>query len=464
MVNQRVDQSHRLAWVEGIRIVAVVMLLLYHAQLRFTGYAYTPQPTGLLINLRQLVVVLERLPRSGLLPHVLSLPSWFGFQFIDVFVLISGFSLVLCTKGRPVEVGQFLRQRVLRILWPFWTVAWLTYPMLWAIAIATNNQFPSPWQLFTGITYPLVYDYSGSLLMVTTGPWWLMSLILSFILLFPFLWFLQQRWGATNFLLASLLITLLYRSISVYWFDAHPTYVLTESTAGWQPFALFLAKLGTFTMGMVTGQAYLEGTGPAFWSFQRALSVGIPVYMIGALCQFYHWGWVVADLLVPVGVALFWMAVFRTLESWQKIANLLVVLGAHTYSYFLLHGLVVDRTLDSFVQGDARRYSLSLPLMLSGTLALAMLADYTCPLLQRLVVGVVRDVDHVLSVAPALQRRVWEPQTGEEVFYRGEEGWTVVKVEKLWDEQEFFLCQVSNGRRSLWVKEEELEPTGKHSS
>jgi Acyltransferase family len=464
MVNQRVDQSQRLAWLEGIRIVGVVMLLLYHAQLRFTNYAYTPQPNGLLTNLRQLVVVLEGLPRSGLLPHVLSLPSWFGFQFIDVFVLISGFSLVLSTKNKPLDVGRFLHRQVLRVLWPFWTVAWLTYPMLWAIAVATNNSFPSPWQLFVRITYPLVYDYSGSLLMVTTGPWWLMALILSFVFLFPWLWFLQRRWGATNFLITCLLITLLYRALSVYWFGAHPTYVLIQSSAGWQPFALFLAKLGTFAMGMVAGQAYLEGTGPVFWSFQRALTVGIPLYAIGALCQFYQWGWVVADLLVPVGVTLFWMAVFRTLESWQKIANLLVVLGTHTYSYFLLHGLVVDRTIEGFIRGDAQRYSLSLPLMLSGTLALAMLVDYTCPLLRQLMVGVVRDIDHVLAVAPRVHRRIWEPRVGEEVFYRGEEGWTVLKVEKLWDEQEFFLCQVSNGRRSLWVNEEELEPTGKNSS
>jgi hypothetical protein len=463
MMNQRVDQSQRLAWVEGIRIVAVVMLLLYYAQLRFTGYAYTPQPTGLLINLRQLVVVLEGLPRSGVMPHILSLPSWFGFQFIDVLVLVSGFSLVLSTKGRPVEVGQFLGELMMRVLWPFWTVAWLSYPILWAIAIATNQGFPNPWQLFVGITYPLVYDYSGNLLMSTAGPWWLMSLVISFVLLFPFLWFLQRRWGATNFLISSLLITLIYRALSVYWLGGHPTYVLTESAAGWQPFALFLAKLGVFAVGMVVGQAYLEGTGPAFWSFQRALTVGIPIYIVGSLCQFYVWGWVVADLLVPIGVTLFWMAVFRTLESWQKVANLLVVLGAHTYSYFLLHGLVVDRTLEGFVQSDARRYSLSLPLMLSGTLALAMLMDYTRPLIQRLVTGIVRDVDHVLAVAPVLQRRVWEPRAGEAVFYRGEEGWIVLKVERLWDEQEFFLYQVSDGKRSLWVNEEELEPTGKLS-
>ena len=45
----------RLAWLDGLRIFAAVMILLYHAQLLFTQYRYTPQPTGLVDNLQQLI-------------------------------------------------------------------------------------------------------------------------------------------------------------------------------------------------------------------------------------------------------------------------------------------------------------------------------------------------------------------------------------------------------------------------
>ncbi|MBD2019077.1 acyltransferase family protein, partial [Leptolyngbya sp. FACHB-36] len=135
-VYQGQSRSQRLAWLEGIRISAAVLLLLYHAQLLFTGYAYTPQPTGLLDNLQQLLSV-SGSPDAGPLTGILTAPIWFGFQFVDVFVLLSGFSLVLSLKGKPLEVGSFLKRRVLRILWPFWTVAWLSYPILWAIGTAT---------------------------------------------------------------------------------------------------------------------------------------------------------------------------------------------------------------------------------------------------------------------------------------------------------------------------------------
>ena len=93
MANQEISRSHRLAWLEGIRITGAILLLLYHAQLLFTGYAYTPQPTGLADNLRKLLTSMGELPDWGRMYWVLGLPTWFGFQFVDVFVLISGFRL-----------------------------------------------------------------------------------------------------------------------------------------------------------------------------------------------------------------------------------------------------------------------------------------------------------------------------------------------------------------------------------
>jgi hypothetical protein len=62
--------------------------------------------------------------------------------------------------------------------------------------------------------------------------------------------------------------------------------------------------------------------------------------------------------------------------------------------------------------------------------------------------------------APVIRRRTWVPQVGDEVVYQSEAGWTILKVETLLDEREFLLCQLSNGQRSLWVNEDDLEPAG----
>jgi peptidoglycan/LPS O-acetylase OafA/YrhL len=447
-----------LAWLEGLRIGAAVLLLLYHAQLAFTGYAYTPQPTGLLNNVQQLLTPLDEFADLGLPWQWVSLPLWFGFQFVDVFVLISGFSLVLSLRNRPLQVGAFLKSRLLRILWPYWTVAWLSYPVLWAIGAATSSYSPHPWHIFAGATFPLVPDYEGRLLLHTSGPWWFLPLIVSFALLFPVLWKLLQRWGAVNLLLVSTGVTIAYRFLAVYQFEGHPTYVLLQTATDWQPFLLWLAKLSTFVVGMVVGQLYTQGKGPVFWPTRRALSFGAGLYTAGFVCQFDRLGWVLVDLLLPLGLTLCSMAVLRQLALSSWVSAAFTWLGRHSYSYFLVHNFVVDRTLKLVVQDDAGLYALLLPVMVLGTLLLALVMDGMMPLIRRILTGLLSDLDYVLSRVPVLPQAVWSPQVGDVVKYQGQDWWTVLKVERLLDEREIWLCQVTNGQRSLWINTEELEP------
>ncbi|MGB5972293.1 MAG: acyltransferase family protein, partial [Nodosilinea sp.] len=217
--------KRQLSWLEGIRIFAAVGILLYHAQLLFTDYAYAPQPTGLRSNWAAIASASPHLGRNPL-AAALSLPVWFGYQAVDVFILMAGFVLVLSlrSKAGPVRAGEFIVNRLLRILWPFWTVAWLAYPVLWLIGVATNSYRPSPWDIFAGATFPLLFDFEGRLLLATSGPWWFIALIISFTLISPVLWYLLTRWGVRNLLLASLAITLLYRYGAVYHFGGHVTY------------------------------------------------------------------------------------------------------------------------------------------------------------------------------------------------------------------------------------------------
>ncbi len=440
-----------------------MLLLLYHAQLAFSGYAYTPQPTGLLDNMQRLLTPVDAFADLGLPFQFLSLPLWFGFQFVDVFVLISGFSLVLSLRGQPLRLGTFLKSRLLRILWPYWTVAWLSYPVLWAIGAATNSYVPHAWHVFAGSTFPLIFDYEGKLLLHTSGPWWFIPLIVSFALLFPALWHLLQRWGATNLLLVTTGLTLGYRALAVYQFEGHPTYVMLATATDWQPFLLFMAKLSTFVVGMVVGQLYTQGKGPAFWRPRRAWTVGLGLYVGGFVCQFDRLGWVAVDLLLPLGLTLCAMAGLQVLAKLPGLSQAFIRLGRHSYSYFLIHNFVVDRTVKLVIHDDANAYLMLLPVMLLSTLLLAILVDQITPLMQRIVTALLRDLDYVLTQTPILSDGLagaaWSPRMGDVVIYQGQPGWTVLKVEQLLDEQHVWLCQVTDGQRSLWVNAEDLTRT-----
>ncbi len=418
MTQDRTYLLPRIEWLEGIRIFAAVMILLYHAQLLITDYVYTPQPTGLIKNLNLIGSANQHLSHFPLASILLS-PIWFGFQFVDVFVLISGFSLVLSLKGKPLKTIEFLQKRFFRILLPFWTVAWLSYPVLWLIGKLNHSYIPNLWNVFAAATFPLLFDFEGKLLLFVSGPWWFVSLILSFTLVFPFLWNLLQRWGASNLLIVSLLLTVAYRAIAVFQFGGHPTYVSLETPAGWAPFVPFLSKLSTFVIGMVVAQAYLRGRGPLFWKPQTALKIGIPLYVAGFVCQFYWSGWVIADLLLPLGLALISMVAFQTLAAVLPTKSLMLQLGMHSYSYFLIHNFVVDRVINLWVRQSLPRYYLSLPMMLLATLALAYLADYLAPKLQQLVKLLFETLDNLLAKNSA--SRFPPKNTGYYTTYRGEE-------------------------------------------
>lgn len=384
---------------------AAVMILLYHAQLMMTDYAYTPQPTGLWANMRLLLTANEKLGLSPVMA-IASLPGWFSFQFVDVFVLISGFSLVLSLKGQPIRTGHFLKQRSLRILFPFWTVVWLSYPILWLIGDLTHSYIPDLWHFFAAATFPLLFDYSGELLLPISGPWWFVALILSFTLVFPFLWRRLQQWGAKNLLIISLVITLGYRALAVYAFHGHPTYVIANTGANWFPFLALTAKLSTFVVGMIVAQAYLQFRGPLYWQPQKAWAIGLLLYITGFIFQFYALGWVVADLLTPLGLMLCCMAGFQWLE--RRVGHLkktLLWLGAHSYSYFLIHNFVVDRTLNLYVQGNFERYTMALPLMVLGTLALALLTDQLVPRFRFGLECGLKKVD--VALTPATDADTW---------------------------------------------------------
>ncbi|MBE9012533.1 acyltransferase [Pseudanabaenaceae cyanobacterium LEGE 13415] len=444
----------RLAWLEGIRIFAAVFLLFYHAQLLFTKYAFTPQPTGLVANLQQLFTATRQLGESWII-QAISLPVWFGFQFVDVFVLVSGFSLVLSLKGRPIEIGRFLQRRLLRILLPFWTVAWLSYPILWLIGKTTNSYIPDAWHTFAGMSFPILFDYGGDLLLPTSGPWWFVPLIISFALIFPVLWYLMNRWGSRNLLIASTVITFVYRALAVYVFQGHPTYAIVSAAAGWQPFVHFISKLSTFVLGMVIARQYSQGTGVIFWRSPRALSVGIGIYAIGFVAQFYRFGWIFDDFFLGTGLTLCCMVVFRFLSDRLNLGAVMVWLGLHSYSYFLIHNFVVDRTLNLYVQNQLPLYYQVLPWMVVGTLVLAVIADKITPWIEKGAIALWHNTDARLT--PISKIGSWVPQVGESVLYRGKSGWTIQKVQQVVHDKAFYLCRISNGQKTVWVNQNDLQ-------
>ncbi len=390
----------RLAWIEGIRIFAAVLILVYHYQLLFTDYAFAPQPTGLSDNLTRLWAASGKLGEGW--PRWVSLPGWFGYQFVDVFILMSGFSLVLSLKGQPLQALPFLRQRLLRILLPLWAVTWLAFPILWAIGKTTATYIPSNWSIFAGMTFPLLFEYGGNQLLPTSGPWWFIPLILSFTAVFPVLWKLQQRWGIRNLLGIAAVLTIGYRAIAAYALDGHPTYVMFASSTGAQPFVPFIAKIFTFVVGIAVALRYQQWRGPLFWSNGWGLAIGIPIYSLGFVLQFYQVGWLIADSLIAIGLSLGCMILFRWMSDRLALGGALRWLGKHSYSFFLIHNFVIDRLIRLVIHDDLQAYYFYLPIAIGLTLGLAVGVDYLIPKIEKIGAMLWQKLDRSLTQTPPL--------------------------------------------------------------
>jgi hypothetical protein len=184
--------------------------------------------------------------------------------------------------------------------------------------------------------------------------------------------------------------------------------------------------------------------------------MGLLVYAVGFVAQFYRRGWVVCDLLLPIGFVMVAAMVLRSLSNVPALSAAMGQLGVHSYSYFLIHGFVIDRTINLWVQDSVWRYWVALPLMVVGTLVLAMIADATRPFIQRSAVQLWRDIDYLLMQNPTTEGASWRPVVGDRVSYQGSRDWTVQKIETLLDEGETYLCQISEGRRTVWVNANQL--------
>ncbi|NOS73636.1 MAG: hypothetical protein HOP36_03650, partial [Methyloglobulus sp.] len=88
----------KVVWIEITRVIAALGILFYHSSLYYTDYVYTPTPEGLSANWQTLSPVLTDNFGHGF-SAVAGFISLFGFQFLDVFILLIGLTMALSWRG-----------------------------------------------------------------------------------------------------------------------------------------------------------------------------------------------------------------------------------------------------------------------------------------------------------------------------------------------------------------------------
>ena len=282
----------------------------------------------------------EKIP--SFLKNILSLFA-FGHYSVDLFIVLSGFCLML-----PVlRNGGFLRsslksfflRRAQRILPPYYAALALSIGILLMLISAPSKglgalAFPITTEnILTHIF--LIHDLFRSDVSKINSPLWSISVEWRIYFLFPLFVWAWRTWGGwktviTTSGLSYLLFSILYKFPSFNSDAAGPS----------------IHYLGLFTLGMLAAEiVFVES------DWHKALIHHIPWTLISFVCllfaipsyQMIHAGgrtWVLADLIV--GIASFSLLIatasFKS-HPLNKILNWnpLVKIGGFSYSLYLIH-------------------------------------------------------------------------------------------------------------------------------
>ena len=147
-----------------------------------------------------------------------ALLSFFGHFGVQIFIFLSAYGLTKKYFHCKVNYWPFIFGRILKI-YPAFILAILA----WAIIISgTDYGLLGPlkmlyWNIKSlALKLTLLSNFIPSESLWPVGPWWFISFIFQFYIVFPYLLFLHSRWGNGILLLVSILSILLSALVQGY--------------------------------------------------------------------------------------------------------------------------------------------------------------------------------------------------------------------------------------------------------
>lgn len=332
-----------------------------------------------------------------------------GWQGVHIFIVLSGFGLTYSCLSKNLShlnPKQWLMQRLKRILPTYWITCSLGFLFIFLIKI---NKFQSESKWMSKDLYSHFHMFISDLLLIKNfnfnsifhlpnGHLWFIPFILSFYLVFPFLYKIFKHNRILNFIVVTILIEFLYRAISIYVLDGVPVSYREELGLSHIPdvfffqkgalFGFFPSRLGEFSLGMlgaylfVNNQVDLERI---LFRFSSLIIGGI-FLLIGNLLRFKVWGWIFSDYLIAFGWILVCLNFSNLIEKrFQFLFNRFVELGIFSYYIYLIHLLVIQ-IFDLFSKSKISDSIFSSGLIKKGVLISGiLLVTYLCAYVLKII-------------------------------------------------------------------------------
>jgi peptidoglycan/LPS O-acetylase OafA/YrhL len=384
--------QQRVDWLDSLRVIALLWILLNHISEQLFGFPYIANPTfdwpTLVDRIRQLFPLTD----YGVLNipmNLLRYVGWFGDQGVQLFLIISGFGItwgfLIKQKNRPINLHAFWSRRFGRIL-PLWWGVHLVFLMMglltgWGVSPTDRAFYLSLFGIrFTSATFYYL-----------APAWWFIGLLLQLYLIYPLLWEGLRRVGPGKLLVVCSVLGFASRAVGLIYFQ---TYV-----DPWQRGAFFVTRLPEFAFGI--SLAYWMSTRPQqvqkVLRNPRTIFLAAVVYVLGLFLSLFKLGMIFAPFIVGVAVFLLLYSALHAVKGprrfWQRAVRWI---SNHTYSIYLVQHPILLILLP---------VGLSIHISLWLRLALA----FGLILLSALVLDTV--VDKVLSTLSSWRESIGLPRT-----------------------------------------------------
>ncbi|HEY9597467.1 MAG TPA: acyltransferase, partial [Cyanophyceae cyanobacterium] len=345
-------KGKRLDWIDQMKAIAIIWIILNHIIERLFGSPYIANPSANWPPLAERIAQLQPLEGHGfwdIFLNSLRYLGWAGDQGVQLFLILSGFSLTWSLLNRKdkgsIALGEFYRRRLGRI-----------YPMWWGVHLV----FIVSWMLI-GWGLPLTdkavylsligFRITPSLFYYFAPAWWFIGLLIQLYLIYPVLWKGLQRRGPLWLLGVSCGVAFAVRAIGLLWFDGYFDGYLDA----WQRGAIFITRLPEFVFGISLAAWLYRSPSSTDERLRKpsTLLLAVVFYSLGTVLALTLLGMAIAPFLLGVGTfVLLYAALTIRDRSTTSGVGLWQWVGRHSYSLFLIHHPLIVRLIPTELAGN----------------------------------------------------------------------------------------------------------------
>lgn len=317
-------QGSKIGVVNGLRGIAILMVVLHHLFIPYAG----PNP----LHAGEM--------NPGSIFSLFIADAWLG---VNVFFVLSGFVLYLPYRfGRRAitslgDFGTFYRHRAQRLLPLYYIVALISLTLHAQAAVGSRN-----WYLELGGLLSTLFIFSPHGFMPPSNiVLWSVGVEIWFSLLFPAIVLAVHRWGIERVVLGVLAASMV--------FVIAGGLIPIERTGSFRPFSMgIFGACYQFVLGMYVCDLYVrhstQPTPPAWvWTLVAGLTIGgTGFYLMHHESQLLMR--VVSQLMIVTGIASLLYALLFAARPLQMIFEnwALQLLGCMCYSIYAWHGIVMN--------------------------------------------------------------------------------------------------------------------------